>query len=71
VLALIGHYRFKVDSAPSILMGVALAMSSTAVVMPVLAEKRRLNKMAGRVAFSVLLLARFDGCANAFLCFQC
>jgi CPA2 family monovalent cation:H+ antiporter-2 len=56
VLALIGHYWFKVDSAPSILMGVALAMSSTAVVMPVLAEKRRLNKMAGRVAFSVLLL---------------
>jgi len=56
VLALIGHYWFKVDAAPSILMGVALAMSSTAVVMPVLAEKRRLNKMAGRVAFSVLLL---------------
>ena len=56
VLALIGHYWFKVDVAPSILMGVALAMSSTAVVMPVLAEKRRLNKMAGRVAFSVLLL---------------
>jgi len=56
VLALIGHYWFKVDSAPSILMGIALAMSSTAVVVPVLAEKRRLNKMAGRVAFSVLLL---------------
>lgn len=37
-------------------MGIALAMSSTAVVVPVLAEKRRLNKMAGRVAFSVLLL---------------
>lgn len=56
VLALISHYWFKVDSAPSILMGIALAMSSTAVVVPVLAEKRRLNKMAGRVAFSVLLL---------------
>ncbi len=56
VLALVGHYWFKVDSAPSILMGIALAMSSTAVVVPVLAEKRRLNKMAGRVAFSVLLL---------------
>lgn len=56
ILALIGHYWFKIDVAPSLLMGVALAMSSTAVVMPVLAEKRRLNKMAGRVAFSVLLL---------------
>lgn len=56
VLAAIGHYWFKVDAAPSILMGAALAMSSTAVVMPVLAEGRRLNKTPGRVAFSVLLL---------------
>ena len=37
-------------------MGVALAMSSTAVVMPVLSEGRRLNKAPGRVAFAVLLL---------------
>lgn len=56
VLAVIGHYWFKVDAAPSILMGAALAMSSTAVVVPVLAESRRLNKAPGRVAFSVLLL---------------
>ena len=56
LLAAIGHYCFKVGTAPSILMGVALAMSSTAVVMPVLAEARRLNKTSGRVAFSVLLL---------------
>ncbi|PPD43931.1 MAG: potassium transporter TrkA [Methylocystis sp.] len=56
VLAAIGHFWFGVAPGPSILMGVALAMSSTAVVMPVLAEGRRLNKMPGRVAFSVLLL---------------
>ncbi len=56
VLAVVGHYWFGVDPAPSILMGAALAMSSTAVVMPVLSEGRRLNKSAGRVAFSVLLL---------------
>jgi CPA2 family monovalent cation:H+ antiporter-2 len=56
VLATIGHFWFGVTAAPSILMGVALAMSSTAVVMPVLAEERRLNKTPGRVAFAVLLL---------------
>ncbi len=55
-LAAIGHYWFGVDPAPSILMGAALAMSSTAVVMPVLSEARRINKAPGRVAFSVLLL---------------
>ncbi|MDJ0450022.1 cation:proton antiporter [Methylocystis sp. JR02] len=56
ILALVGRYWFGVDAAPSILMGVALAMSSTAVVMPVLSEGRRINKSPGRVAFSVLLL---------------
>ncbi len=56
VLALVGHYWFKVEAAPAILMGAALAMSSTAVVMPVLSEARRINKTPGRVAFSVLLL---------------
>lgn len=56
VLAAVGHYWFGVDPAPAILMGAALAMSSTAVVMPVLSEARRVNKSPGRVAFSVLLL---------------
>jgi monovalent cation:H+ antiporter-2, CPA2 family len=55
-LALVGRYWFGVEAAPSILMGAALAMSSTAVVMPVLSEGRRINKTPGRVAFSVLLL---------------
>jgi CPA2 family monovalent cation:H+ antiporter-2 len=56
VLATIGHLFFGVGLAPAILMGIALAMSSTAVVMPVLAEGGRLNETPGRVAFSVLLL---------------
>lgn len=56
VLAAVGRFRFELDVASATLMGGALAMSSTAVVMPVLAEARRLNKTAGRVAFSVLLL---------------
>ena len=42
--------------APPSLLGAALAMSSTAIVIPVLAERRRLNRAAGRAAFSVLLL---------------
>lgn len=56
VLAAMGHYYFRVELGPSLLIGLALAMSSTAVVLPVLAEARRLNKTSGRVAFSVLLL---------------
>ncbi|MFO1125258.1 MAG: cation:proton antiporter [Methylocystis sp.] len=56
VLAAVGHYYFHVQVGPAILIGLALAMSSTAVVLPVLAEARRLNKTSGRVAFSVLLL---------------
>lgn len=56
VLAAVGFYYFHVELGPSLLMGIALAMSSTAVVLPVLAEARRLNKTSGRVAFSVLLL---------------
>ncbi|WP_292529694.1 cation:proton antiporter [Methylocystis sp.] len=56
VLAAVGYYYFHVQLGPALLMGLALAMSSTAVVLPVLAEARRLNKTSGRVAFSVLLL---------------
>jgi CPA2 family monovalent cation:H+ antiporter-2 len=37
------------------LIGLALALSSTAIVIPVLAGQRRLNAPAGRASFSVLL----------------
>ncbi len=39
----------------SLILGAALAMSSTAIVIPVLAEGRRLNRAVGRTTFSVLL----------------
>jgi CPA2 family monovalent cation:H+ antiporter-2 len=41
--------------AASAFIGLALALSSTAIVVPVLAEKRRLTSPAGRASFSVLL----------------
>jgi CPA2 family monovalent cation:H+ antiporter-2 len=39
----------------AIAVGAALALSSTAIVMPVLAERKRLNSSAGRAAFAILL----------------
>ena len=39
----------------SVVLGLALALSSTAVTVPVLAEKKRLNVTSGRAIFSVLL----------------
>ena len=56
ILASVGHFWFGLELAPAILMGAALAMSSTAIVIAVLAETRHLNKMPGRVAFAVLLM---------------
>jgi CPA2 family monovalent cation:H+ antiporter-2 len=56
VLAALGMFWFGLDPSPAMVMGVALAMSSTGVAMPVLAETRRLNKPAGRAAFAVLLM---------------
>ncbi|MEH3146507.1 MAG: cation:proton antiporter [Methylobacterium frigidaeris] len=50
LLALLG-----VAPAAAILVGLALALSSTAVVLPVLAEQKRLNAPAGRASFAVLL----------------
>jgi CPA2 family monovalent cation:H+ antiporter-2 len=41
--------------AAAIAVGAALALSSTAIVMPILAEQKRQHAMAGRATFSVLL----------------
>ena len=41
--------------AAAIALGAALALSSTAIVMPILAEQKRQHAMAGRATFSVLL----------------
>ncbi|MDE2362371.1 MAG: cation:proton antiporter [Hyphomicrobiales bacterium] len=40
---------------PALLSGAALAMSSTAIVIPVLSERKRLNRAAGRTSFAILL----------------
>src|SRR5206468_10318783 len=39
----------------AIILGTALSLSSTAIAIPVLAERRRLTTGAGRTAFSILL----------------
>lgn len=43
------------DRTAAAVIGLALAMSSTAVVVQVLSAKRRLNTVAGRTSFAVLL----------------
>ncbi|MGU3537028.1 cation:proton antiporter domain-containing protein [Methylobacterium sp. A54F] len=48
-------YGLKVPLAAAVIVGIALALSSTAVVLPVLAEQKRLNTPAGRASFAVLL----------------
>ena len=42
-------------SVASVIIGGALALSSTAIVMPVLAERKRLGTGAGRAIFAILL----------------
>jgi CPA2 family monovalent cation:H+ antiporter-2 len=55
-LALMVCARLFGQSWPaSATLAIALALSSTAIVMPVLAEKKRLNSFSGRAIFSVLL----------------
>ncbi len=46
---------FGNDLAGSVLLGLSLALSSTAVVMQLLIEQRRQTSEAGRIAFAVLL----------------
>jgi CPA2 family monovalent cation:H+ antiporter-2 len=46
---------FGQPPAAAIAIGAALALSSTAIVMPILAEQKRQHAMAGRATFSVLL----------------
>ena len=45
----------SVPMAAAIIVGLALALSSTAIVLPVLADQKRLNTPAGRASFAVLL----------------
>ena len=53
----LAFYAFRtVDTiTAATVVGLALALSSTAIVIPVLAEQKRLNTAAGRAGFSALL----------------
>ncbi|HVI31144.1 monovalent cation:proton antiporter-2 (CPA2) family protein [Phenylobacterium sp.] len=56
VAALAGAaHLFGAPLEAAIAIGAALALSSTAIVMPVLTEQKRQHAVAGRVTFSVLL----------------
>ncbi len=48
-------FAFGQSTGSSLVLGGALALSSTAIVVPILAESRRLNTASGRTAFAILL----------------
>jgi CPA2 family monovalent cation:H+ antiporter-2 len=48
-------WRLGLKPAPAVIMGAALSMSSTAIVIPVLIEGKRLGAPVGRASFSVLI----------------
>ncbi len=48
-------YGLRVPLTGAVIVGIGLALSSTAVVLPVLAEQKRLNTPTGRASFAVLL----------------
>jgi len=54
VIALIAS-AFDNSPAVAVILGAGLALSSTAIVMQLLAENRRLGTAAGRTSFSILL----------------
>jgi len=48
-------WSFGLDAKPAIIIGLILALSSTAFVLQMLAEKKQLTTAYGRTAFSILL----------------
>lgn len=50
-----GCLLLKFDLTTATIIGLALALSSTAIVMPVLSERKRLHTTAGRGVFAILL----------------
>jgi len=56
LLSAISHYYFDISPQTSILIGPALALSSTAFVLQLLTEQKSLNSTYGRTSFSILLL---------------
>jgi CPA2 family monovalent cation:H+ antiporter-2 len=56
LIAALAILAFHVRPLVGAILGVALALSSTALAIPALAERKRLQTSAGRAVFSVLLL---------------
>lgn len=52
----VAHIVFSIPLQVAILVGPALALSSTAFVLQILSEKKLLTSMFGRTSFSILLL---------------
>lgn len=57
----LGLVLFALGLGPTaaLILGAALALSSTAIVVEVMAERKRLNSAAGRATFAVLLMQDF------------
>ena len=51
-----GAMALGLEVIPAAVIGVALALSSTAIVMPLLADRKRQHSRGGRAIFSVLLM---------------
>ncbi len=56
IIFLICKFFFKMSNEASIIVGSALSMSSTAIVMQVIAENAEQSTRVGRLAFSILLM---------------
>ncbi|MCP2848936.1 cation:proton antiporter domain-containing protein, partial [Salmonella enterica] len=54
-LALLAAYGLGLDGKAALVVGVGLALSSTAVGLQALAERKALNTDHGRLAFAILL----------------
>jgi len=56
ILAVLAYYLFDIPVRAAILVGPALALSSTAFVLQILAEQKLLNTQHGRASLAVLLM---------------
>lgn len=56
ILAVLAYYLFDIPVRAAILVGPALALSSTAFVLQILVEQKLLNTQHGRASLAVLLL---------------
>lgn len=56
ILGSLGHFVFSLPITAAILVGPALALSSTAFVLPLITEQKLLLSSYGRAAFAILLL---------------